>query len=134
MTTCVLLLASAATMAVALDHGDIVEGGRDPAPGVVVNATPGVLPFDPPDPTRPTLMIVHGINFLPRASHLPMATRLGEAISRRGGTPLNVLGWDWNGDTLVGVNPAANHEHAVNHGRRLSRALLDLGLSPGGCT
>src|SRR3954447_19628383 len=131
MTTCVLLLASVATIAAAQDRADIVEMGGDPAPGVLVNATPGARPFDPPDPVRPTLVIVHGINFVPWASHLPMAQRLGEAIARRGGPPLNVLGWDWNSDTLVSFSPRANDEHAVRHGHRLCRTLIDRGLAPG---
>jgi hypothetical protein len=70
------------------------------------------------------------MNLVPRTSHLPMAQRLGEAVARRGGPRLNVLGWDWNADTFVGLNPRANHEHAVEHGRRLSRALLYQGLAP----
>ena len=127
MTTCVLLLASAATMAERI-MAHIVELGGDPAG--IGQRDAGARPFDPPDPARPTLVIVHGINFA-WASHLPMAQRLGEAIARRGGPPLNVLGWDWNGDTLVGLSPAANDEHAVRHGRRFSRALLDRGLAPG---
>ena len=66
------------------DRGDIVQLGGDPAPGILYNATPGARPFDPPDAARPTLVIVHGINLVPRASHLPMAQRLGEAVARRG--------------------------------------------------
>jgi hypothetical protein len=107
-----------------------VEFGGDPAHGILYNATPGARPFDPPDPAWPTLVIVHGLNFMPRTSHMPMAQRLGEAVARRGGPRLNVLGWDWNGDTLIGLNPRANHEHAVEHGRRLSCALLHQGLAP----
>jgi hypothetical protein len=130
MATCLLLLVFATTLAAAPDRGDIVELGGDPSHGILYNATPGARPFDPPDPALPSLVIVHGLNLMPRTSHLPMARRLGEAIARRGGPRLNVLGWDWNADTLVGLSPRANHEHAVEHGRRLSCTLLVHRLAP----
>lgn len=131
MTTCALLLASAATMAAANDLGQILEPGGDPAAGILFNATPGARPFDPPGPSRPTLVVVHGINPVPHVVHWTIAQRLGEAVEIRRGPALNVLGWDWNGSTLIGLNPRGNDEHAVVQGRRLCKALLDQGLRPG---
>ena len=75
-------------------------------------------------------MIVHGSNPFHPLLHLEVAQRYGEAIGERWGDRLNVLGWDWNGDTLRGVRPARNQELAVLQGQWLAEALLRAGLSP----
>jgi pimeloyl-ACP methyl ester carboxylesterase len=59
-----------------------------------------------------------------------MAKRLAEAIARRGGPPMNVLAWDWNGSTYVGLNPNVNAEQTVGQGLRLAAELKGRGLAP----
>jgi pimeloyl-ACP methyl ester carboxylesterase len=136
MTASFLLLAAATSLAAPGDRARpssrVVEFRGDPAPGLLVNCSPGARPFDPPDPSRPTVVFVHGSNPVPSAVRYPMAQRLGEAVGRRAGNPcLNVLGWDWNGNTVVSLNVRANHENAVQHGRLLAGALLARGVAPG---
>jgi pimeloyl-ACP methyl ester carboxylesterase len=108
----------------------LVEFQSDLAPGVLVNVTTGARPFDPPDPTRPAVVLIHGLNPTPRIVRISEAQRLAEAVARRGGPPVNMLGWDWNGDTMVGLAPRANQEHAVHHGQMLAGALLAAGIPP----
>ncbi len=124
------LLAISATVAAFADDGvpRLIERGGDPARGCLVNVGAGGRPIDP---ALPTLVFVHGLNVAPGLVHLPMAERLGEAVARRGGRPRNVLGWNWNGATLVGLFPRVNHEAAVAQGLRLAGALLALGIDPG---
>jgi pimeloyl-ACP methyl ester carboxylesterase len=79
---------------------------------------------------RPAVVFIHGFNPAPRAVHFSMAERLAEGISRRGGPPLNVLAWNWNGATYLGLNPRINAENNVVQGRRLASALRACGLDP----
>lgn len=130
----VLLAVSAASAAPppghAPDRPKLVEFQADPAPGLLINTTPGARPFDPPDPSRPTLVFAHGLNPTPWLVRIAMTQRLGDAIGRRGGPPVNVMGWDWNGDTYAGLRNKVNQDHAVDHGCRLAGAVLAAGLPP----
>ncbi len=131
MTASVLLLAAVTSVAGARDRPQrVLRFGGDPAPGLLVNHSSGARPFDPPDPGRPTVVFVHGFNPVPRAVHFTMAQGVAEAIRRRGGPPLNVLAWDWNAATFVGLDPRANAENTVGQGLRLAAALRAGGLAP----
>jgi pimeloyl-ACP methyl ester carboxylesterase len=125
-----LLLVAVAAVAGSPDTMKMVEFQADPAPGLLINTTAGLRPFDPPDPARPAVIMIHGLNPTPWLVRIPEAERLGEAVGRRGGPPINVLGWDWNGDTYASLRPKLNQEHAVDHGRMLARAILAAGLPP----
>jgi alpha-beta hydrolase superfamily lysophospholipase len=127
MTAPLLLLAALACPA---GHPRLIERGGDPAPGLLVNETPGARPFDPVDPSRPTLVVVHGVNLTPRLIHFPVARRTAEAFTRRGGRPPNVFAWDWNGAARISPSPAVNDANAVDQGRRLAAALIAAGLPP----
>ncbi len=131
MTSTVLLLAAITSVAGAGDRTSVLEFGGDPAPGLLVNHSIGARPFDPPDPSRPTVVFIHGFNPAPGMVHFTMADRLAESIARRGGPALNVLAWDWNAATYLGLNPHVNAENTVGHGRRLAAALRSKGLAPG---
>ena len=54
----------------------------------------------------------------------------GEAVGARWGTSVNVLGWDWNGDSLRGLRPSRNEELAELQGRALAEALVRAGVVP----
>jgi pimeloyl-ACP methyl ester carboxylesterase len=113
-------------------HPTLIEGRGDPARGLLVNRTIGTRPFDPPDPTRPTVVFIHGINPLPGIVRFSMAERLSEAIARRHGAGrFNILDWDWNAATLVGLRHRENTEAAIEQGRRLAFALIGAGIDLG---
>ena len=130
MSAHALLLMAVAAVAGSLDKTGFVEFQADPSPGLLINTTAGMRPFDPPDPTRPAVIMIHGLNPTPWLVRIPEAERLGEAVGRRGGPPINVLGWDWNGDTYASVRMKPNQAHAVDHGRMLARAILAAGIPP----
>jgi hypothetical protein len=106
--------------------------GPDSSPGVLANCTVGYSSASPHDPSRPTVVVVHGINPLHRFMHLEVAERYGEEIGARWGSSLNVLGWDWNGDTMHGLCPSRNQALAESHGRALGEVLLRAGVAPEG--
>ena len=110
----------------------LIEGRGDPAPGLLVNRTVGTRPFDAPDPSRPTIVFIHGINPLPGVVRFGMAERLAEAIARRyGADAFNVLDWDWNAATLPSLRHRTCTNAAVEQGRRLASALIGAGIAPG---
>jgi pimeloyl-ACP methyl ester carboxylesterase len=131
MTAPLLLLVAAVSVAGPGGRPQILRIGGDLAPGVLVNRSAGARPFDPPDPSRATVVFVHGFNPAPHAVHFTMAERLAEAVARRGGPPLNVLAWDWNGATYVGLDPRVNAENTIGQGQRLAAAVRVHGLAPG---
>jgi pimeloyl-ACP methyl ester carboxylesterase len=108
----------------------LIRRGGDPSRGLLVNRTVGSRPFDPPDPTRPTVVFIHGFNPLPRVVHFGMAEEFGRSIGRRCGPSTNVLAWDWNAATFESLNPRVNLEMAVRQGHALARALGGLGIDP----
>ena len=111
--------------------------GTDYAPGVLINCTVGAAPFSPPDPSQFTIVVVHGINPCHPFMHLEMAQRYGEAIGATWGRSLNVLGWDWNGNSMDGPFPSRNAVLAQCQGRAMAEALMRVRacagkLAPGG--
>jgi pimeloyl-ACP methyl ester carboxylesterase len=128
MATGVALMFVAATVAGWNGRPSLIAPGGDPARGLLVNLTPGARPFDPPDRSRPTVVFVHGFNPLPRAVHFRMAEQFADAIARRGGPALNVLGWDWNAATFASLHPGVNNEAAIAQGRALAFALKGTGV------
>jgi pimeloyl-ACP methyl ester carboxylesterase len=119
-----------ATLSGWTDRPRLVRFGGDPARGVLVNHTPSARPFDPPNPTWPTVVFVHGFNPLPRLLHFPMAAELAEVLARRGGPPLNVLGWNWNAATNDSLSHRVNDENAVRQGHALAAELARVGVDP----
>ena len=128
--TGLLLLAAAVLTGSNRERSGFISIGPDHAPGVLVNLTPGARPFDPADPSRPTLVFVQGSNPVSKVVRLTMGKEFAAAVSRREGNRCNVLEWSWGGGSVVGLNPRANHEAAVIQGQRLAGSLLNAGLSP----
>jgi pimeloyl-ACP methyl ester carboxylesterase len=124
------LITAAATLTADGRPAVLMRRGGDPARGLLVNHSPGRRPFDPPDPALPTVVFIHGINPLPRTVHFEMAERVAESLARRGGSPCNVLGWDWNAATVESLRAGANSEAAVRQGPALAWALWSSGVDP----
>ena len=125
-----VLVTAAAMISAGGREAVLVRWGGDPAPGLLVNHSTGARPFDAPDPTRPTVVFIHGLNPLPHLVHFTMAERMAESLAGRGGLPFNVLGWDWNAATIEGMHPRINSEAAVRQGRSLAWALWRAGVDP----
>jgi len=107
----------------------VVRGG-DPAPGILVNYTVGARPFDPINPSRPTVVAVHGLNPYHPFLHFAMAQRYAESIGRRYGAEVNVVGWDWNAATLPSIRPSVIRQNAMAQGYALGNVLLNAGVDP----
>ena len=103
MTVEAALLVAVATVAGWGERPSLVVAGADASRGVLVNVTPGARPSDGPDPSRPTVVFVHGFNPCPRTVHFHMVEEFARSLARRGGPPLNVFGWDWNAATFTSV-------------------------------
>jgi pimeloyl-ACP methyl ester carboxylesterase len=131
MTSLAGLLLAATTLGLLGERDDLIRCGGDLAEGVLLNRTPGAGLADPIDPARPTLVFIHGFNPLSSHVHFEMAQRLSEALARRpGGCPVNLLEWDWNGRTFVGLRFSTNTEAAIAQGPRLAAELLRVGVEP----
>ena len=125
-----VLITAAATISAGGRDAVLVRRGGDPARGLLVNHSKGARPFDAPDPSRPTVVFIHGLNPLPRLVHFTMAERVADSLARRGGEPFNVLAWDWNAATFESLHPGMNSEAAVRQGHSLASSLLRAGLEP----
>lgn len=132
MTSAVSLAVLVASFALGGVRPSLVRAGGDPSRGLLVNRTWGARPFDPPDLGRPTVVFIHGFNPTPRLVHFDMAQQLGRAVACRGDEArgCNVLAWEWNAATFVGLRPAANSEAAVEQGVRLAETLIANRLDP----
>jgi hypothetical protein len=128
-----LLCTLAATTASPAYDADLrlLAWGPSPARGRLVNVTLGARPNDPIDPARPTLVVVHGANPFHPALHYAIAERYAEALGAVYGTGVNVVGWDWNADTLRHLwLPRRNLDHVVWQGQQLAASLRATGLDP----
>lgn len=126
-----LALVALATIAWGGDRAPIISFGPDPSFGLLVNYTVGKRPFDAPDPAMPTVVFVHGTNIATPFLRPTMTPRLAEAIHRRYGTGINVLGWDWSAESKPRWTPSATLENVIDQGHRLGESLIRAGIDPG---
>ncbi len=119
-----------ASLAVAQSEPRLWAAGADHAPGLLVNYTVGCHPGSVLDPSRPAVVIIHGINPLHPLMHMEMAQRYGEAIGSRWGSSVSVLGWNWNSSTLRGLRATENDALAELHGLALADVLMRQGAAP----
>ncbi len=124
--TAILLLAATALAGSNVDRPPFLVVGRDPAPGLLVNLSAGARPFDPPDPSRPTLIFVQGVNPASFVVHLTMAEQFAAAVALREAGRCNVLAWKWN---IISPHPRVNREWAVTQGGRLAAAMIGARLT-----
>lgn len=106
--------------------------GPDPARGELVNLTAGFDRGSAPAPGRPTVVVVHGLNPFHPLLHLTLAESYAGAINARYQGGVNILGWNWNADTIQGLGVKSNGRGAIRQGQRLAGALLASGVDPAG--
>ncbi len=122
-----LMLASMAT-GCGLNTAVLQHGGNG-RKGVLLNYSGGAHPCDPIDPTKPTIVITHGWNPLPKRVHTTFGCAGANAIRCRCGDSFNILSWDWN---AVKVSPFNDEPLRVGmcQGRMLAAALRCRGVDP----
>jgi pimeloyl-ACP methyl ester carboxylesterase len=126
-----VMLAMVMSLAACGGRPSLLELGEDASPGILANRTLGMRPWDPPDRSRPTVVIIHGFNPVPNLIHFRMADRFAEALAARGGTQFNLLSWEWNAATFRSLDLRVNQENALEQGRSLAAALRHVGVNPG---
>ncbi len=87
-------------------------------------------PTDPIDTQRPTIIITHGSNPYSVIGQWTLMQAYADAINGRFGDRFNILSWDWNAATLATPITVPNAENAVEQGRLLAQAALDVGVDP----
>ena len=107
----------------------VIQKGGNGRKGVLLNYSCGAGPCDPIDPSKPTIVITHGWNPLPKRIRTTFACAGANAIKCRYGDRYNLLSWDWNG---VSVSPFNDEPRRIGkcQGRMLARALRCRGVNP----
>ena len=122
-----LVLASMAT-GCGLNTAVLQKGGNCRR-GVLLNYSCGAHPGDPIDPAKPTIVITHGWNPLPKQIRTTFGCSGAHALRCRCGDSYNLLSWDWNG---VKVSPFNDEPLRVGkcQGRMMAAALRRRGVDP----
>jgi hypothetical protein len=128
----VLALLAAITGTARAGDARLTALGPSPARGLLVNRTVGSRPFDPIDPARPAVVIVHGLNPFHPVIHFTMGSRYGEALGQRYGNTVQVFEWDWNAVTTTNVlfGLSANERFCEEQGRLLAASLIASRIDP----
>jgi len=125
----VLFLLSSIATGCGLNTAVLQKGGNG-RKGVLLNYSCGAHPCDAIDPSKPTIVITHGWNPLPKKIHTTFACSGANAIKCRCGDSYNLLSWDWN---AVKVSPFHNEPVKIGkcQGRMLAAALRARAVNPG---
>jgi len=123
-----LLLIGSTTVGCGLNTAVLQKGGNGRM-GVLLNYSSGAHPCDPIDPAKPTIVITHGWNPLPKRIRTTFGPAGAAALRCRCGDSYNLLSWDWNG---VRISPFNNEPVRVgrSQGRQLAAALRARGVQP----
>jgi len=107
----------------------IIQTGGSCRKGVLLNYSCGAHPCDPIDQSKPTIVLTHGWNPLPKQIHMTFACSAANAIKCRCGDSYNLLSWDWN---AVKVSPFRNEPRRIGkcQGRMMAAALRRRGVNP----
>ncbi len=105
------------------DYG-LMAAGPDFGNGRLVNASCGAGETDRLNPSKPTFVIIHGLNPLHPLMHFTVGPRYAEALRARFGPAVNVAFWDWNAATTHGLSHWRVRRRAVGQGRLLADTLL----------
>ncbi len=126
--TILLMLATSLMVGCGLNTAVLQTGGNG-CKGVLLNYSCGAGRCDPIDPAKPTIVLTHGWNPLPKRIHMTFASSSAEAIKHRCGDRYNLLSWDWN---AVKVSPFQNQPIHIGRqqGRMLAAALRARGVQP----
>lgn len=107
----------------------ILQKGGNGCKGVLLNYSCGAHPCDAIDPSKPTIVMTHGWNPLPKRIHTTFASSGAKALKCRCGDSYNLLSWDWN---AVKVSPFNDEPFRIGRcqGRMLASALRARGVNP----
>jgi len=107
----------------------VLQKGGNGRKGMLLNYSYGAHPCDAIDPSKPTIVITHGWNPLPKKIHTTFGCSGANAIKRRCGDSYNLLSWDWN---AVKVSPFNDEPVRIGkcQGRMLAAALRARGVNP----
>ena len=107
----------------------VIQKGGNGRKGVLLNYSCGAALCDPIDPSKPTIVITHGWNPLPKKIRTTFGCAGANAIKCRYGSRYNLLSWDWNG---VRVSPFNDEPRRIGRqqGRMLACALRSRGVNP----
>jgi pimeloyl-ACP methyl ester carboxylesterase len=107
----------------------VLQKGGSCRKGVLLNYSCGARPCDPIDPAKPTIVITHGWNPLPKRIHTTFGCSGAQALRCRCGDSFNILSWDWNG---VKISPFNDEPLRVGlcQGRMMAAALRRRGVVP----
>jgi pimeloyl-ACP methyl ester carboxylesterase len=101
----------------------------DPSKGWLINMSPDMEWGSPIDPSRPTVVLVAGLN--PDADLMTnlLAEPYSEAIGHH--TPhVNVLKWAWGAASFPSLKQSVQAHNAIAQGRMLAAALQEAGIPP----
>jgi len=123
-----MLLVCCASAGCGLNTAVLQKGGNGRM-GCLLNYSCGAHWCDPIDPAKPTIVITHGWNPLPKRIHTTFAQSSAQAIKCRCGDSYNLLSWDWN---AVKVSPFNDDPQRVGRcqGRMMAAALRARGIDP----
>jgi len=123
-----LVLLSSLTVGCGLNTSVLQKGGNGRM-GVLLNYSRGAHPCDPIDPAKPTIVITHGWNPLPKHIHTTFGPAAARALRCRCGDSYNLLSWDWNG---VKISPLGDEPLRIgkSQGIKLAAALRARGVDP----
>lgn len=107
----------------------VLQKGGNGRMGVLLNYSCDAHPCDPIDPAKPTIVITHGWNPLPKRIRTTFGPAAAQAIKCRCGDSYNLLSWDWNG---VSISPFNDEPLRVGkqQGRMMAAALRARGVDP----
>ena len=107
----------------------VIQKGGNGRKGVLLNYSCGARPCDPIDPCKPTIVITHGWNPLPKRIRTTFGLAGANALKCRCGDSYNILSWDWN---AVKVSPFNDEPVKIGkcQGRMLAAALRRRGVHP----
>jgi hypothetical protein len=101
----------------------------DPSQGFLINMSPDMEWGSPIDPSRPTVVVVAGLNPFPDHLTNLLAEPYSEAIGQH--TPhINVLKWAWSGASNPAPLQSVQAHNAIAQGRKLAAALQETGIPP----
>ena len=105
----------------------VLQYGGSPYKGCLLNLSAGSHACDAIDPAKPTVVISHGWNPLPKLVRTTFGQSGAHSIRHRFGDSVNVLSWDWNA-VRISVWRDDPAEVARHQGKLLAGALRDRGV------
>ena len=125
-----VMLLALASMAVGCGlNTAVLQKGGNGRKGVLLNYSCGAHPCDSIDPKKPTIVITHGWNPMPKRIHTTFGPAGAHALRCRCGDSFNLLSWDWN---AVRISPFNDQPLKVGmcQGRMMAAALRRRGIDP----